>query len=85
MEGLCFGFRLGFDHGRMVCVRARGNMASTRQGSNLISSYLDEERSLGRVIGPLDIEAFPMVHNWSDSEGFIGEVAADCGSVLPRG
>ena len=36
-------------------------MASTRQGSNLISSYLDEERSLGRVIGPLDIEAFPTV------------------------
>ena len=36
-------------------------MASTRQDSNLVSSYLDEERSLGRVIGPLDIEAFPIV------------------------
>ena len=61
MEGLCFGFRLGFDHVRYSCVRARGNMASTRQDSNLVSSYLDEERSLGRVIGPLDIEAFPIV------------------------
>ena len=36
-------------------------MASTRQDSNLVSSYLDEERSLGRVIGPLDIEVFPIV------------------------
>ena len=36
-------------------------MASTRQDSNLISSYLDEECSLGRVVGPLDIEAFPIV------------------------
>ena len=61
MEGLCFGFRLGFDHVRYSCVRARGNMTSTRQDSNLVSSYLDEERSLGRVVGPLDIEAFPIV------------------------
>ena len=61
MEGLWFGFRLGFNYIHYSCVRASGNMASTCQDIDLVSTYLDKERSLGRVVGPLDIEAFPSV------------------------
>ena len=72
MEGMCFGFRLGFDHVRYSCVRARGNMASTRQDSNLVSSYLDEERSLGKVWDHPPVAVYYTHEFWCDNPTRIG-------------
>lgn len=62
LEGISSGFRVGFDYRSRACRRARGNMCSVREDESLISSYLDEERRLGRVVGHLDPGSFPGVH-----------------------
>ena len=62
VNGLRDGFRIGFDHARCSCGRARANMASTSRDAALVSRYLDEECRLGRVAGPLNPVEFPEVH-----------------------
>ena len=62
LDGIVSGFRIGFDYQRHTCREARGNMASVREDESLISAYLEEERRLGRVVGPLDYSSFPAIH-----------------------
>ena len=63
VEGLRYGFRIGFDYARANQISSSvRNMPSTREHPRNITEYLAEECSLGRVIGPLDPNQFPQVH-----------------------
>ena len=62
VDVLLEGIRVGFDYRNYTCRRARGNMSSVWEDESMISSYLDEERHLGRVVGPLDPGSFPGIH-----------------------
>lgn len=60
VNGIRFGFRIGFDY-NISCGRTTRNMASTREHPQVIRDYLATECSEGRVLGPLDPSHFPMV------------------------
>ena len=60
VNGIRFGFRIGFDY-NISCGRTTQNMASTREHPQVIRDYLATECSEGRVLGPLDPSHFPMV------------------------
>ena len=58
LTGISSGFRVGFDYQSHTYRRARGSMSSVPEDESIISSYLDKERCLGRVMGPLDPGSF---------------------------
>ena len=60
VNGIRFGFRVGFDY-NASCGRSTRNMASTREHPQVIRDYLAIECSEGRVLGPLDLSCFPLV------------------------
>ena len=60
ITGLQEGFRIGFKGAE--CHRAKTNMKSATDQPHVVSKYLEEECSLGRVIGPLAFEDFKDTH-----------------------
>ena len=61
-NGVREGFRIGFRYQSHHCKRAKANMKSATEQADVVRSYLAEECALGRVIGPLDLDAWPDVH-----------------------
>ena len=53
---------MGFDYWTAECAKARGNMTSVCKDKNMIPAFLNKECFLCRVVGPLDLRAFPSVH-----------------------
>ncbi len=56
LDGIRLGFRVGFDRGH-PCRSAKRNMASAAHNATVIESYLERERTAGRIVGPLTKEA----------------------------
>ena len=62
LSGIVEGFRIGFNYTQSECRSAKRNMLSAMQNPSVVSDYLSKERSLGRVIGPLDTEALNILN-----------------------
>ena len=62
VQGLQEGFRIGFDHQRHNCRKAKQNMVSAREKPEVVREYLGKECAEGRVLGPLDPDQYPGVH-----------------------
>ena len=62
MEGLERGFRIGFDHSQAKLKKAGSNLLSASLNQDVVSSYIKEERSLGRLVGPLPQEVAAQAH-----------------------
>ena len=66
--GIREGFRVGFCYATARCVPARGNMSSVGEHSDVVIKYIQDERVLGRVLGPFRREDFPEVQVIPKSE-----------------
>lgn len=53
LMGITQGFRIGFDHSKHSCQPARSNMRSASEFAGVVQEYLDAERALGRIVGPI--------------------------------
>ena len=62
VQGLQEGFRIGFDHQRHNCRKAKQNMVSAREKPEVVREYLGKECAEGRVLDPLDPDQYPGVH-----------------------
>ena len=63
LDGIAGGFRIGFNYGdNTVRCCSHGNMSSALDNPVVVESYLQEELSLGRVVGPLIPELARQVH-----------------------
>ena len=63
IKGIRDGFRIGFDYKLAPQLRsAHSNMQTATQRPEVIRTYLAEECSEGRVLGPLDPIQYPFVH-----------------------
>ena len=62
-DGLCQGFRIGFNYQNADTLRSRGNNhPSALANSAVVSSHIANEVSAGRLVGPLSAEAASQVH-----------------------
>ena len=61
MSGITQGFRIGFEYGKASCRSARCNMLSAETNPEVVTAYLQEEVTLGRVLGPLPTGSVPGV------------------------
>lgn len=62
VEGIRYGFRIGFDHSGTACQSSHRNMHSAQEHPQVVRQYLAEECAEGRILGPLDLDSFPYVH-----------------------
>ena len=62
VEGLERGFRIGFDHSQAKLKKAGSNLLSAILNQEVVSSYIKEEMSLGRLVGPLPQEVASQAH-----------------------
>ena len=62
VNGLRYGFRVGFDYTHTSCRKSDGNLASVRNQPQIVRDYLAEECAQGRVMGPFDPGSLPQVH-----------------------
>ena len=53
---------MGFRYEAFSCRRAKTNMKSVQENEEVVDRYLEKEVELDRVLGPLDMQALPMVH-----------------------
>ena len=87
LEGLRFGFKLGFSPPQSL-KPAKRNKPSAYEHPSVIDEYLATEVSLGRVAGPFASPPVPLLHVSSfgviPQKGSTGKVASHCGSLLPR-
>ena len=61
MSGITHGFRIGFQYGKASCRSAKCNMLSAETNPEVVTAYLQEEVTLGRVLGPLPTGSVPGV------------------------
>ena len=61
LNGISKGFRIGYDYSNKAR-RATSNLLSASQNPEVVARYIQEEVSLGRVIGPLEPELAARVH-----------------------
>lgn len=61
LKGMREGFRVGFGYSSHTCTRSKTNMTSATKNPKVVDEYLAKEVQLGRVIGPLELEAHPTV------------------------
>ena len=54
LRGLSEGFRIGYEYETQKCRSARNNMQSALENPQVVDQYIQQERSLGRVLGPID-------------------------------
>ena len=87
LEGLRFGFKLGFSPSQSL-KPAKRNKPSAYEHPSVIDEYLATEVSSGRVAGSFASPPVPLLH--VSSFGVIpkkvqrGNEASHCGSFLPR-
>ena len=62
IRGLREGFRIGFNGSTESVHKAACNMLSATKNPEVIQEYLLKECTEGRIIGPLPISEFPMIH-----------------------
>lgn len=62
VDGLKYGFRIGFNYASGSCQSAHRNMLSAYQHSEVIEEYLEEECRKGRVLGPFKKGEIPNLH-----------------------
>ena len=60
MDGITTGFRIGFDYAHYHCNSAKRNMLSTSQHPGEVEVRLRAECELGRIIGPIQADSFPL-------------------------
>ena len=90
MEDIQEGFRVGFDYSKCTCKLAIGNTKSALEHPEVVSDYLAEECSRGRVLGPGSILASRPAGSacqqvWGHSQMQVREVALDSRSVGAKG
>ena len=56
------GFQIGFDPSLVSLNSASSNMRSSSEHPSVIDSYLQNEVSFGRVVGPFPVLSFPSLH-----------------------
>ena len=61
LNGISKGFRIGYDYSNKAR-RATSNLLSASRNPEVVARYIQEEVSLGRVIGPLEPELAARVH-----------------------
>ena len=61
IEGLRYGFRVGFNYDS-TCRHVKGNMKSARDNPQVVQDYLGTELKEGRIVGPLDPMEYPFIH-----------------------
>lgn len=61
LKGMKEGFRVGFQYDSHTCKRSKANMLSASKNPEVVEKYLDNEVQLGRVVGPLELDAHPKV------------------------
>lgn len=61
VQGLCEGFRLGFNYSTSL-KSAVGNMASGVLNLQVIDNYLQSDVQMGRVVGPFSQPPLPDLH-----------------------
>jgi len=61
VEGICSGFRMGFDYARVQCTPAKRNMASTDEHASIVTDDLQGEISQGCVCDPFVPGSWPQV------------------------
>ena len=59
LQGIEQGFGIGFDHAQKSCRPAMSNMLSATEQAEVVRAYLDKEVALGRVVGPVSLQAAP--------------------------
>ena len=59
LQGIEQGFGIGFDHAQKSCRPAMSNMLSATEQAEVVQAYLDKEVALGRVVGPVSLQAAP--------------------------
>ena len=62
VDGLRYGFRIGFGYTSCSCRSAQRNMLSAYQHPEVIEEYLEEECRQGRVLGPFKAGEIPGLH-----------------------
>ena len=61
LSGISEGFRIGFDYEKTSCKSAKCNLLSVDRNPEVVTAYLQEEVTLGRVLGPLPVGSIPEV------------------------
>ena len=56
MQGICDGFRIGFDYKHYSCKPAKENMHSAFKHPDVVRDNIAKEYALGRLLGPLDLQ-----------------------------
>ena len=54
LSGIKDGFRIGYDYSAHTCASPDKNMQSAAAHPEPIDKFIEEEVSLGRMVGPLD-------------------------------
>ena len=61
LAGITEGFRIGFDYSK-TCTSEKCNLSLAEDNPEVVTTYLQKEVDLGRVISPLPKEVTPEVH-----------------------
>ena len=61
LSGINEGFRVGFDYGKASCKSAKCNLLSAETNPDVVTAYLQEEVTVRRVLGPLQVGSIPGV------------------------
>ena len=61
LSGIREGFRIGIDYEKASCKSAKCNLLSADRNPEVVTAYLQEEVTLGRVLGPLPVGSIPEV------------------------
>ena len=62
LTGISEGFRIGYNYTKFNCKSARRNLYGAVCHPEIVDQYLQNEISLGRVIGPFPVKSVPDVH-----------------------
>ena len=62
LQRITEGFRVGFRYGQSQCKSAKSNMLSSDTNPQVVTSYLQKEVPLGKLVGPLPLGSIPGIH-----------------------
>ena len=60
IQGIRDGFRVGFDYAHHRTKQASSNMKSALEHATVVQEYLAKECAEGRVLGPFNLDRFPL-------------------------
>ena len=61
LSGIKEGFRVGFDYSKASCKPAKCNLLSAETNPDVVTAYLQEAVTVGRVFSPLQVGSIPGV------------------------